>query len=112
MGKCRFNLSVDYEEVDVEEYKIVKLGSRRAKVVNSYYKNGSIMVVVQGVYKYHDFYMEIETIWTLSRMQKTFKIIASSVDIDMFNVDWFIFIVPEDHMDALKRWHKTFKGTV
>ena len=112
MGRYRFNLSVDFEGVDVEEYKIIKLGKRQAKVINSYEKDGSIRVVVLGVYKYHDFYMEIETIWELSRMQKTFKILTSSVEIDMFNVDWLIFVVPEDHIDALKRWHKTFKGTV
>jgi hypothetical protein len=88
------------------------LGSWKAEVVNSYEKDGSIRVVVLGIYKYYDFYMEIETIWALSRMQKTFKIVASSVEIDMFNIDWFIFIVPEDHIDALKRWHKNFKGVV
>lgn len=112
MGRYRFNLSVDYEGVDAEEYKVVRLGSQQAKVINSYEKDGSIRVVVLGVYKYHDFYMEIETIWVLSRMQKTFRIVGSSVEIDLFNVDWLIFIVPEDHMDALKVWHKTFKGVV
>ena len=112
MGRYRFNLSVDFEGVDAEEYKIIKLGKRQAKVVNSYEKGGSIRVIVQGVYKYHDFFMEIETIWVLSRMQKTFKILTSSVEIDLFNVDWLIFIVPEDHMDALKRWHEKFRGTV
>lgn len=112
MGRYRFNLSVGYEGVEAEEYKVIKLGNQQAKVVNSYEKDGFIRVVVEGVYKYYDFYMEIETIWELSRMQRTFKIIASSVEIDLFNVDWFIFVVPADHLDALKRWHETFKGVV
>ena len=112
MGRYRFNLSVDFKGVDAEEYKIIKLGKRRAKIVDSYEKDGFIRVIVQGVYKYHEFFMEIETIWELSRMQRTFKILTSSVEIDLFNVDWLIFVVPEDHIDALKGWHKAFKGTV
>ena len=112
MAKYRFDLSVDYLGADDKKYKIVKLGNNFASVKDSYYKDGILRVIVEGVYKYHDFYMEIETIWELSRSQKTFKIVNSSVEIDMFNLDWFIHVVPEDHMEALKTWHKTFKGVV
>lgn len=110
--KYRFNLSVAYKGADVERYKVVDLGDSFARVKDAYYKNGLLRVIVEGVYKYHDFLMEIETIWTLSQSQKTFAIITSTVEVDMFKLDWNIFIIPKDHMEALKTWHKTFKGVV
>jgi len=112
MGRYRFDLSVDYKGMDVEKYKIVKLGNGTSRVTDTYYRDGAAWIIVQGVYKYHDFYMEIETIWTLSSTQKTFKIRESSVEINMFGLDWKISIVPEDHIETLKIWHSAFTGVV
>lgn len=105
MGKCKFNLKVDVIGADVEKYSIVKLGGKYAKIKKVYDEDDRYVLTLESRHKNRDFIMFIETIWTISKRRKTFEIISNVVSIDLFGIDWTIYVIPDSHINTLKKWY-------
>ena len=101
MVKCRFNLKTDILGLDITHYKFIDLGDKYAKLNDHTLKDGKHTFRLTSRHKKKKFVMEIETIWELSEGKKTFSVVHSIVEIELFGVIQEIYIIPESHKNML-----------
>lgn len=104
MRKYKFNLKLPVSGLDYENYKIVELGDKYAKINGIRDLNGIREFVLSSKHKRYDFSMEIESIWHYNKSKKEFKIKRVFVEIDIFDILVEPFTLPQSHINTLKKW--------
>jgi len=100
--RCRFDVKTNILGIDITHYKFIKLGDKYAKLKDHTNKDGEHTFMLSSRHKKNDFIMEIETIWKLKEGKKTFRIIHSIVEINLFGTVQEIYVIPESHKNMLK----------
>jgi len=95
---------------DVDKYSIVRLGGKYAKIKAVHDEDNRYVLTLESRHKNRDFIMFIETIWVIQKRRKTFSIISDVVSIDLFGIDWAIYVIPDSHINTLKKWYAELCG--
>jgi hypothetical protein len=89
--------------INQTHYETIDLGDKYAKLDEQYEDNDKQVFKLTSRHKKGEFIMEIETVWTLKKGKKTFSVVHSIVEIDLFGVIQEIFVVPESHLNILRK---------
>ena len=101
MVKCRFDMRTNILGMDITHYKFINFGDKYAKLNDHVLVDGKHTFKLTSRHKKNDFIMYIETVWELSKGKKTFRVIHSIVEIELFGVIQEIYIIPESHKNML-----------
>jgi hypothetical protein len=106
MGRCRFNLDLSVYGLPINKYDTIRLGDKYAKIIDVREDDKEYKIILESRHKNRDFFMTIETIWTLIKGNKTFRVYKAFLDIKIFDITSEVYAIPESHFNTLKKWYK------
>ena len=105
--RCRFNMMTNIIGLVEKKYKFMDFGGKFAKIKDIYKDGEYTKIFLESRHVRKKFVMIIETVWRIKDKMKTFEPLSAVVSIDIFGVDWQIFVIPDSHKNSLQKWYES-----